>query len=52
MAVAVLFVHLRIGFFWTEGGFEYPLFWGVVALFFVVCGGGRYSADALIGREI
>ncbi|HKN27374.1 MAG TPA: DoxX family protein [Roseiarcus sp.] len=52
MAVAVLWVHLSIGFFWTEGGFEYPLFWGVVALFFVVRGGGRYSVDALMGREI
>jgi putative oxidoreductase len=52
MAVAVLWVHLPIGFFWTEGGFEYPLFWGLVALSFVVRGGGRYSVDALIGREI
>ncbi len=52
MSVAVLWVHLSIGFFWTEGGFEYPLFWGVVALFFVVRGGGRYSVDALMGREI
>ncbi len=52
MAVAVLFVHLPVGFFWTAGGFEYPLLWGVVALYFVVKGGGRYSVDALIGREI
>jgi putative oxidoreductase len=52
MAVAVLAVHLSVGFFWTNGGFEYPLLWGVVALFFVVRGGGRYSLDAVIGREI
>jgi putative oxidoreductase len=52
MAVAVLKVHLPIGFFWTEGGFEYPLLWGIVALAFAVRGGGRYSLDALIGREI
>jgi len=52
MAVAVLQVHLPVGFFWTEGGFEYPLFWGIVALSFAVRGGGRYSVDALIGREI
>jgi putative oxidoreductase len=51
MAVAVLGVHLGNGFFWTSGGFEYPLMWGVVALAFVIRGGGRYSADALIGRE-
>ena len=52
MAVATLQVHLSLGFFWTSGGFEYPLFWGLAALSFVICGGGRYSLDALIGREI
>ena len=39
------------GFFWTDKGFEYPLMWGIVALAFVILGGGRYSIDALIGRE-
>ena len=52
MAVATLQVHLSLGFFWTSGGFEYPLFWGLTALSFVIRGGGRYSLDALIGREI
>jgi putative oxidoreductase len=51
MAVAVVHVHFAIGYFWTDGGFEYPLFWGIVALSFVVRGGGRYSLDALVGRE-
>lgn len=51
MAVAVVQVHLGAGFFWTSGGFEYPLLWGVVALSFVVRGGGRLSLDAAIGRE-
>jgi putative oxidoreductase len=51
MAVAVVHVHLAAGFFWTSGGYEYPLLWGVVALVFVIRGGGRYSLDALIGRE-
>ena len=32
-------------------GYEYPLFWGLVALSFVIRGGGRYSVDAAIGRE-
>jgi putative oxidoreductase len=52
MAVATLQVHLSLGFFWTSGGFEYPLFWGLAALSFVIRGGGPYSLDALIGREI
>lgn len=50
MAVAALQVHLPAGFFWTDGGYEYPLLWGVVALSYVIRGGGRYSVDALITR--
>ena len=52
MAVAIIWVHLPIGYFWMTGGLEYPLMWGLVALAFVFRGGGRYSLDALIGREI
>jgi len=52
MAVAVVQVHWTAGFFWTAGGYEYPLLWGVVALVFVIRGGGRYSLDARLGREI
>ena len=52
MAVAIVSVHLGNGYFWTDGGFEYPLMWGILALTFVVRGGGRYSLDHLIGREI
>lgn len=52
LAVAVLQVHLANGFFWTSGGFEYPLLWGILSLTYVVKGGGRLSVDALIGTEI
>lgn len=52
MAVAVLQVHLANGFFWTDGGFEYPLLWGLLALSYVIRGAGRKSIDALIGVEI
>jgi putative oxidoreductase len=51
MVVAVVHVHLANGYFWTDGGFEYPLMWGLIALSFVFRGGGRYSLDAVIGRE-
>ncbi|UYN99041.1 MAG: DoxX family protein [Devosia sp.] len=50
MLNAVLF-HLKNGFFWTAAGYEYPLFWGVAALFFLVRGGGAYSLDHKLGRE-
>lgn len=52
MFVAVFKVHLGAGFFWTDGGIEYPLLWGVAALYFVIRGSGQYSVDAMIGREI
>jgi len=52
MAVAIVAVHIPAGYFWTNGGYEYPLLWGVVALYFAIRGGGRISVDGLIGREI
>lgn len=45
-------VHLQAGFFWTNGGWEYPVLWAAVAAMFVARGGGRFSVDRLIGREI
>ncbi len=49
MAYAAFAVHLGNGFFWTNGGLEYPLLWGLVALGFVIRGGGDYSVDQAIG---
>ena len=51
MAVAVLHVHMKNGFLWTAGGYEYPLFWGLVCLAIAIRGGGPLSLDAKIGRE-
>ena len=36
MAMAVFSVHLGNGFFWNDGGYEYPLMWGLLALGFVL----------------
>ena len=44
--------HRQFGFYWDTKGFEYPLFWALVVLHFLVHGGGRWSADGLIGREV
>ncbi|MBI2584479.1 MAG: DoxX family protein [Rhodospirillales bacterium] len=54
MAVAVVQVHLANGFFWNNarGGFEYPLFWGLVCIALAIRGGGPLSVDAKIGREV
>jgi putative oxidoreductase len=42
----------RGGFFWSSGGLEYSLLIGVVALVFLIRGGGRYSIDHALGREL
>ena len=44
-------VHLPNGFFWGQGGYEYPLLWAVAAAYFWVKGGGELSVDRRIGRE-
>ena len=50
MAVAVT-VHLPNGFFWNEGGYEYPLFWGLIALAIAFKGGAGLYLDRALGRE-
>jgi putative oxidoreductase len=40
------------GFFWTQGGIEYSVLIGVVALVFLIRGGGRFSVDHALGREL
>ena len=51
MAVAVLAVHLPNGFFAVQGGYEYPLLWGLVVLAIAFKGGAEMSLDRAIGRE-
>jgi putative oxidoreductase len=40
------------GFFWAQGGMEYSLIIFTVALVFLVKGGGRYSVDHALGKEL
>lgn len=51
LLVAVSF-HFQNGFYWNKLGFEYPLFWAIVVFHFLVRGGGPWSLDAWIGREV
>lgn len=51
LIVAITF-HSSNGFLWNNLGFEYPLFWAIVVFHFLINGGGRYSVDALLGREV
>ena len=52
LIVAIVTYHWEFGFMWEKRGIEYPLFWAIVVFHFLVHGGGPYSLDARIGREI
>ena len=52
MLVALLFVHLPKGYAAGGGGFEYVLLIGAACFFFAIRGGGPFSADRMIGREL
>jgi putative oxidoreductase len=51
MIMGVKFTSAK-GFFWTQGGSEYALLIGFCALFFLIRGGGAWSLDRAIGREL
>ena len=52
MLVALLFVHLAKGYAAGGGGFEYVLLIGAVCLLIAIRGGGPYSVDRAIGKEL
>jgi putative oxidoreductase len=59
-AIAIEFVlitfvaHWANGYGWTSqgGGWEYPLLWGLIFFAIALRGGGPYSLDRKIGREL
>ena len=50
MAVIVALYFPKFG--WTGPGYEYPLMWGLVMLAIALRGGGPYSIDRRLGREL
>lgn len=52
MINGVWFTANRSGFFWTQGGLEYSLVIAVIALVFLIRGGGRCSIDRALGWEL
>ena len=47
----IVYHHLPV-FGWGQRGYEYPLFWGLILLAILLRGGGPYSLDRKIGREL
>ena len=52
MLVALLFVHLPKGYAAGGGGYEYVLLIGAVCFVIAIRGGGPYSVDRAIGKEL
>jgi putative oxidoreductase len=52
IGIAFLVVHMARGFSASKGGFEYVLLLGIVLFAIAIRGGGPYSVDAKIGKEL
>ena len=50
--MCVIVYHHLPKFGWGERGYEYPLFWGLVMLAIALRGGGPYSLDRKLGKEL
>jgi putative oxidoreductase len=44
-AIITFVAHWPQGFTWSRGGWEYPLFWGLIMFAIALRGGGPYSLD-------
>lgn len=52
MAVIAFAIQIKFGYFWTSKGLEYPLLLMLLAIAIFFRGGGRYSLDHLVGKEL
>lgn len=52
MLIALLFVHLPKGYAAAGGGYEYVLLIGAACFVIAMRGGGPYSVDRFIGKEL
>ena len=52
MGLLTFHTYWSHGFSWTVKGYEYTLMWGVVTLAIALRGGGPFSLDRKIGREL
>ena len=48
----ITWVYWKTGFAWTKRGYEYTLMWGLISFAIALRGGGPYSLDRKLGREL
>jgi putative oxidoreductase len=51
-ALITFVAHWPNGFAWSKGGWEYPLFWGLILFAIALRGGGPYSLDRKLRWEL
>jgi len=51
-AIITFVAHWPAGFAAGRGGWEYPLFWGLIIFAIALRGGGPYSLDRKLGWEL
>lgn len=52
MGVIIVWFQWHFGYFWTNKGIEYALLWWLLFLAIFFRGGGRYSVDRWLGKEL
>jgi putative oxidoreductase len=48
----IMWLYWNNGFAWLNRGYEYVLLWGLVCFAIALRGGGPYSLDRLLGKEL
>jgi putative oxidoreductase len=52
MGFLTFVIYWGTGFSWLNRGYEYTLLWGFMCLAIALRGGGPWSADRLLGKEL
>jgi putative oxidoreductase len=50
--LVITITYWHTGFSWLRQGYEYTLLWGLMCAAIALRGGGPYSVDRLIGKEL
>ena len=48
----ITYIYVPNGYSWLNRGFEYTLLWGWLCFAIALRGGGPYSLDRRLGREL
>lgn len=52
MSVIIFVYQWQFGYFWTQKGYEFALLWWLLCIAIFFRGGGRYSLDHYLPREL